>query len=113
MRKLIVISLLLLAACTATATPAPAVEPTVTLVQTNTPPPAATAVGETRIPTPTLEIPISPTAEAITERVSSVDEMPQVYIPAGTSVIRTRDFPDGAQREERIIRARASSAALR
>lgn len=77
MKKLIVITILLLTACTATQTPV--IESTSTLLVPTEPP--------TVIPTSTLEtIPptVASTEELQNQKVSAVDDMPQVYIPAGT-----------------------------
>jgi len=77
MKKLIVITILLLTACTATQTPV--IESTSTLLVPTEPP--------TVIPTSTLEtIPptVASTEELQNEKVGAVDDMPQVYIPAGT-----------------------------
>ena len=86
MQKLIVVSLILLSACTPTAIPGPVIESTATPAQTNTPLPDPSPTIEVVLPTPTLTVTIqvSPTAEAAAHRVSPVDGMPQVYIPAGT-----------------------------
>lgn len=85
MKKTIVAVFILLAACTAT--PAPVIESTATPLPTNTPPGVIpTSPIETIIPTAvqTLTVKASPTAESLTNRVSPVDGMPQVFIPAGT-----------------------------
>jgi formylglycine-generating enzyme required for sulfatase activity len=79
MKKLIAVFLFLLTACTATATRVPVIDPTATPLPTNTAPvviPASTI--ETTLPT------ITPTEEFVTEHVSPIDGMPQVYIPSGT-----------------------------
>lgn len=85
MKKFIVASLFFLTACTALKAPIVAFTPT----------PLSTNVPSTAVPTATME-PILPTAsavpaqiqipteEAVNQRVSPVDGMPQVYIPAGT-----------------------------
>jgi eukaryotic-like serine/threonine-protein kinase len=82
MKKSIVVAFLLLTACTATQTPV--IESTLTPqpLPTHVPPAIAipTSTIETIISTPT----VLPTEELVTERVSPVDGMPQVYIPAGT-----------------------------
>jgi formylglycine-generating enzyme required for sulfatase activity len=79
MKKLIIAAFAILAACAQT--DIPAVEPTVTAIPTDVPstaiPPPTT---ETILPTTTP----APTEEFVTQRISSVDGMPQVYIPAGT-----------------------------
>ncbi len=77
--KKIIIAFLLLTACTATETPV--------LPSTSTAIPVS--VRPTAIPASTVEslIPTtapSPTAETLNQRVSPVDGMPEVYIPAGT-----------------------------
>jgi formylglycine-generating enzyme required for sulfatase activity len=83
MSKLILLVAFVLAAC-APATPAPLHESTAT---------SAATVTVVAVTTPTIEtIPLtatpapeaSPTPEPATERVSSVDSMPQIHIPAGT-----------------------------
>jgi formylglycine-generating enzyme required for sulfatase activity len=81
MKKIIVAGFILLSACTATQ--APAIE------TTSTPLPLPTRVPATAIPAPPTETVIPsptalPTEELVTERVSPIDGMPQVYIPAGT-----------------------------
>ena len=83
MKKLIVVALFLLTSCTATPTSAPIAE------TTSTPLPRPTRVPPTAIPASPTEtlapIPTAlPTEEFVTERVSSIDSMPQVHIPAGT-----------------------------
>jgi eukaryotic-like serine/threonine-protein kinase len=82
MKKFIIVSLLLLAACTTSV--APTIESTSGPSPTSVPPtatPAATV--EAILPTlpPTAEV--SPTAELMNQRVSSIDGMPQIHIPAG------------------------------
>ncbi len=77
--KKIITAFLLLTACTATEIPIS--ESTATPLPTNTP----LAI----IPTSTIETIVptaapTPTDEFVNERVSSLDGMPQVYIPAGT-----------------------------
>jgi formylglycine-generating enzyme required for sulfatase activity len=85
MKKLIALSLFLLTACTALEAPIIAFTPTP--LATSVPPSAVpTSTIETIIPTasvaPTLAQ--TPTEELVNQRVSPVDGMPQVYIPAGT-----------------------------
>jgi len=82
MKNFIVVTFIVLTACTATEVPV--IESTSTPLPTIPPRVIPTATAETVIPTvvPTLEA--SPTAEFVNERVSTVDRMPQVYIPAGT-----------------------------
>lgn len=79
MKKILLILFVFITACSNTTQP-PAIEPTSppspTSAPTFTPVPAVTA--EVTAPSPTS------TLEAQTFRVSSVDGMPQVYIPAGT-----------------------------
>ncbi|HUE98271.1 MAG TPA: formylglycine-generating enzyme family protein [Anaerolineales bacterium] len=82
MKRFIAVFLLfLLAACTATATRVPVIESTATPFPTSIPP--------TAVPTSIIE-PVSSTAaqtatqEVVTERVSPIDGMPQIYIPTGT-----------------------------
>src|SRR5688572_21652995 len=83
MKKLIAIFLFLLTACAPTSVPV--IEPTGMPIPTDTPPavlpPQPT---ETIIPTLTSTVEALPTTEPQTNRVSPVDGMPQVYIPAGT-----------------------------
>ncbi len=77
MKKLLIVSLLILAACTAPE--APALRSTAIPAPTNIPPtalPTSTTVAV--IPT------VTPTEERANQRISPVDGMPQVYIPAGT-----------------------------
>jgi serine/threonine-protein kinase len=83
MKKFIIASLILLTACTALEAPIVAFTPT----------PLPTSVPPTAIPTSTIEkilptvsaVPTQPpTEERINPRVSPVDGMPQLYIPAGT-----------------------------
>jgi formylglycine-generating enzyme required for sulfatase activity len=79
MKALIVLFLFLLTSCTATEVPV--IKPTSTTHPTNTPPVV--------VSTPTLEAMIptvaqTPTEEFVNQRVSSIDGMPQIYIPAGT-----------------------------
>jgi formylglycine-generating enzyme required for sulfatase activity len=84
MKNFIVPVLIFLAACTST--PVPVIETTGTPLLTNTLP-SALPTSTKPIPptaTQTLKAEPSPTAEALTNKVSAIDEMPQVYIPAGT-----------------------------
>jgi formylglycine-generating enzyme required for sulfatase activity len=86
MKKFIIaISLLILTACTALEAPIVAFTPT----------PLPTGVPPTTVPTSTIEIILptssavpaqiqTPTEALVNQRVSPVDGMPQVYIPAGT-----------------------------
>src|SRR5512138_2107817 len=81
--KNFIIILFLFTACTAT--PAPVVVSTSGVVPTSIPPtiaPTVTVEAATPMLAPTLEP--SPTAGTETQRVSPVDMMPQVFIPAGT-----------------------------
>jgi formylglycine-generating enzyme required for sulfatase activity len=83
MKHFIVAALFLLTACTAT--PAPVIEQTQTPLPTNTPAAIIPASPiRTIIPTETLIVEASPSTEVLTNKVSPVDGMPQVYIPAGT-----------------------------
>ncbi len=84
MKISITVALIFLAACTLT--PAPVFESTATPLPTNTPSPILPTSTEAILPTAaqTLTAEPSPTAESLTNRVSTVDQMPQVYIPAGT-----------------------------
>jgi len=81
MKRFIIIALFLLAACTATEVPV--IQSTVTPVPTSLPPAATFA---TIVPTAAaaLSQTQTPTQQAVNLRVSPVDGMPQVYIPAGT-----------------------------
>lgn len=85
MKNFIIIFSILLTACTAADIP----------VIESTPTPLPTSVPPTALPTPTIEAIIptasvvtaqieTPTEELANQRVSPVDGMPQVYIPAGT-----------------------------
>jgi formylglycine-generating enzyme required for sulfatase activity len=81
MKKLIVAAFLLLSACTANQVPA--IESTSTSLPLPTSVPSTkvrVSPTETSIPTAT----VSPMDTPVTERISPVDRMPQVYIPAGT-----------------------------
>ena len=81
MRSLIAIFIFLFSACSPT--PAPVREPTAIPEATGTPSAVPTSTVETLPSTPTLIPTASSTAEAVNERVSASDGMPQVYIPAG------------------------------
>jgi formylglycine-generating enzyme required for sulfatase activity len=81
MKNFIVAALFLLSACTAT--PIPTLESTLTPLPfpTRVPPTAIPlSATETRVPTAT----VLPTEEFVTERVSPIDQMPQIHIPAGS-----------------------------
>jgi eukaryotic-like serine/threonine-protein kinase len=78
MKKLIALLLFILTACTATEVPV--IESTATTLPTNTPVVIPTSTIEPMIPTAGQ----TPTAEFMNQSVSSIDGMPQVYIPAGT-----------------------------
>src|SRR5688500_5103591 len=81
--KYFIVAALLLTACAPT--PIPVVEPTAIPLPTNTLPAVSpTTPIETILPTVPPTIEASPTPEPLTDRVSPVDSMPQVYIPAGT-----------------------------
>lgn len=84
MKKIIAAVLIFLAACTST--PAPDIEPTKSPLPTYTPSPVLPTRTETSTPiaAQTLTAELSPTAEPLTNKVSAIDGMPQVYIPAGT-----------------------------
>ena len=85
MNKLVPILLfiILLSSCGGNAIEAPAIQPTLTSIPTTIPTIASTEVAAS--PTPETVLPtITPTEEVVTMRVSSIDGMPQVYIPAGT-----------------------------
>ncbi|HSL28107.1 MAG TPA: SUMF1/EgtB/PvdO family nonheme iron enzyme [Anaerolineales bacterium] len=84
MQKLIVVSFLLLSACATNSAPTPVIESTATLVQTDTPLPDPSPTIEIIAPTLTATLQATPTVELITQRISPVDGMPQVHIPAGT-----------------------------
>src|SRR5215212_2799090 len=80
MKNFIVVAFFLLGACTAT--PAPVIETTSTPLPlpTRVPPTAVPpSPTETIVPPPT----VPPTEEFVTERVSSIDGMPEIHIPAG------------------------------
>lgn len=79
MKKFIIAFVFLLTACTTTEVPA--VPPTPTIVPT-TPPPTAipTNTMETVVPT----VSQAPMETSLKQRVSPMDGMPQVYVPAGT-----------------------------
>jgi eukaryotic-like serine/threonine-protein kinase len=80
MKKFIAVFLFFLTACTAPTAPVIESTPLPTIPPRTIP----TATIESVNPTiaPTLEV--SPTPELVNQRVSSVDGMPQIYIPAGT-----------------------------
>jgi eukaryotic-like serine/threonine-protein kinase len=85
MKKIIVAAFVILTACAPPT--APVIEPTATPLPTNVPPAIhPVSPSETSFPTPaqTVMPEASPTPESLTNRVSEVDGMPQVYIPAGT-----------------------------
>ena len=85
MKNLIVAAFIFLTACTAT--PVPVIEPTSAPFPTDLPPAVIpVSPDKTSVPTPALTstIEASPTAESPTNKISPVDGMPQVYIPAGT-----------------------------
>ena len=81
MKRIILISLFLFTSCTSTQIPV--------LESTSTPLPAIpprvipSASAETVVPTVTATSEVPPTVEFVNERVSSMDGMPQVHIPAG------------------------------
>src|SRR5689334_16692356 len=84
MKKLIMVFLFLLTACAPA--PVPLIQPTPTPPPTSLPPTAVpTSTTESISPTalPTATVEVSPTAASATQRFSSIDGMPQVYIPAG------------------------------
>lgn len=84
MKKVIAI-LFFLTACTASPTQVPVIEPTITSIAVTSSPTAdPTSTPEPILPTVTLTEATSPTPESVNQRFSSVDGMPQVYIPAGT-----------------------------
>src|SRR5919108_4610312 len=66
-------------------TPVPVIESTAISISTSVPPTAVpTSTIETITPSIAPTVEVSPTAEAAAAKVSSIDGMPQVYIPAGT-----------------------------
>jgi formylglycine-generating enzyme required for sulfatase activity len=84
MKKFIILAFFLFTACT----PAeiPTIEATSIPLPTSVPPTAVpTSTAETIPPTalPTMTVEVSATPESQSQRVSSVDGMPQIYIPAG------------------------------
>ena len=79
MKKLAIVAFILLTACTATEVPV--IEATSTARPTHTPPIVIpTSTIETSIPSATQ----TPIEEFVNPHSSSIDGMPQVYIPAGT-----------------------------
>jgi len=81
MKKIIPVLLFILTACTGTP---PKVALTLTPLPTIPPHVISTSTVEIVVPTFTPTIEILATAEFANERVSTVDGMPQVFIPAGT-----------------------------
>ena len=87
MKKLIIVAFLLLTACTANQLPLSESTSTQASLPTNVP---ATAIppspNQPALPTAAVTVipEASPTAEQLTSKISQVDGMPQVYIPAGT-----------------------------
>ena len=83
MKKIIATIVILLTACSPTNTPI--LEPTSTSSSTITPQIVPTSTNEI-IPTVTVPstVVITPTTESVNIKTSSIDGMPQVYIPAGT-----------------------------
>ena len=83
MKRFIPLLLLIILAACGTPTEAPILEPTATFLPT-----VALTEPATTAPTATPEIistsTLAPTEAPVTSRVSSIDGMPQVYIPAGT-----------------------------
>lgn len=73
----ILLASLFLSACS-NATQIPVIEPTSTLLPTNAPIVVPSSTVEATAPTPTF------TAEPQTARISTMDGMPQIYIPTGT-----------------------------
>lgn len=84
MKNCIIAALILLTACTST--PVPGIMSTATPRPTNTLPSALPTSTEPILPTATQTSTAEPlpTAESLTNRISPVDGMPQIYIPAGT-----------------------------
>ena len=81
MKKIIAILLFILTACAGTPS---IVVSTLTPLPTIPPRVISTSTTESVVPTFTPTIEILATAEFANERVSTVDGMPQVFIPAGT-----------------------------
>ena len=81
MKKFIIVSFILLTACSTTAVPA--TESTPTPLPTIPPRVIPTNTAEMVIPTAVPALEASPTAEFMNERVSPIDGMPQIHIPAG------------------------------
>ena len=81
LKKIFPVLLFILAACAGTP---PTVESISTLLPTIPPQVISTSTVESIVPTITPTIEVLPTDEFASERVSSVDGMPQVFIPAGT-----------------------------
>ena len=80
MKNLIVAVFFLLSACSANPVPAMEASSTPLPLPTRIPPTAVPpSPTETIVPTPT----VPPTEEFVTERVSSIDGMPEIHIPAG------------------------------
>jgi formylglycine-generating enzyme required for sulfatase activity len=80
MKKFLLLSLLLLTACTGREVPV--IQPTATTILTNVSialPPSLTSTVEA-----VVNSTVTPTAEQVNQRVSPIDGMPEVYIPAGT-----------------------------
>jgi eukaryotic-like serine/threonine-protein kinase len=80
MKKFIAVLSFFLTACSAPTVPVIESTPLPTIPPKGIP----TATVETVNPTITPTLEVSPTPEFVNQRVSSVDGMPQVYIPAGT-----------------------------
>ena len=85
LKKILILSLLALTACTTPATVAPSASAPADL-STATPVPAIEATSTPEgIPTATFPAPpISPTPAGYAARISPADNMPQVFVPAGT-----------------------------
>ena len=79
MKKLVIVALILLTSCTPRQ--AAVTEPTSTALPTSTPP-AIIPTSTIETTPPTAEP--TPSEEFVNQRVSPIDGMPQVYIPAGT-----------------------------
>ena len=82
MKKIIVVAFFLLTACTSAQIPVIESTSTPQPLPTNVPP--SIAIPTSTIETIILTATVLPTEELVTERISPVDGMPQVYIPAGT-----------------------------
>lgn len=110
MKKFILlIVLFLLCACSANPVPTEAAQPTSTLLPTHAPTqvaPSATTADTTIPPTPTVIA--EPSPEPSNSRLSPIDGMPQVFIPAGTfrmGGLDVRSAPDEHPAHEVTVHA--------